>query len=143
MTTPTTKMNLLAYVEEVRPLLLPPVSNKLLFSGEQMKVMVVAGPNERNDFHVELGDELFYMLIGDMDLGASPCAACSPLARHVTSQPHLVPTASHAVMPDVMENGVRTRIPIKEGSFFLLPAGIPHSPQVRLTVVQHVRTTSF
>ena len=63
-------IDLRAYVDEVRPLLLPPVSNKLLFSGEQMKVMVVAGPNERNDFHVERGEELFYMLIGDMDLGA-------------------------------------------------------------------------
>jgi 3-hydroxyanthranilate 3,4-dioxygenase len=46
----------------------PPVSNKILFDGEQIKVMVVGGPNNRKDFHVEKGEELFYMLVGDMDL---------------------------------------------------------------------------
>ena len=62
------KYNLVEYVDKIRPTLKPPVSNKLMYSGEQLKVMIVAGPNERNDFHVELGEELFYMLIGDMDL---------------------------------------------------------------------------
>ena len=61
-------LNLADYVESVRDTLKPPVSNKILFDGEQIKVMVVGGPNQRKDFHVEKGEELFFMLIGDMDL---------------------------------------------------------------------------
>ena len=61
-------VNLVNYVDSVRETLKPPVSNKILFDGDQIKVMVVGGPNQRKDFHVEKGEELFYMLIGDMDL---------------------------------------------------------------------------
>lgn len=61
-------VDLRAYVDSVRDSLKPPVSNKILFDGDQMKVMVVGGPNQRKDFHIEKGEELFYMLIGDMDL---------------------------------------------------------------------------
>ena len=61
-------INLQDYVESVRDSLIPPVSNKILFDGDQIKVMVVGGPNQRKDFHVEKGEELFYMLIGNMDL---------------------------------------------------------------------------
>ena len=61
-------LNLQDYVESVRDTLKPPVSNKILFDGAQIKVMVVGGPNQRKDFHIEKGEELFYMLIGDMDL---------------------------------------------------------------------------
>ena len=61
-------VNLVNYVESVRETLKPPVSNKILFDGDQIKVMVVGGPNQRKDFHVERGEELFYMLVGDMDL---------------------------------------------------------------------------
>lgn len=45
----------------------PPVGNKLLFSGE-FKVMLVAGPNQRSDYHVDPGEEWFYQLEGDMEL---------------------------------------------------------------------------
>lgn len=61
-------INLIEYVKEVKDTLKPPVSNKIIFNGDQIKVMVVGGPNQRKDFHVEKGEELFYMLIGDMDL---------------------------------------------------------------------------
>ena len=61
-------VNLESYIESVRDTLKPPVSNKILFDGDQIKVMVVGGPNQRNDFHIEKGEELFYMVVGDMDL---------------------------------------------------------------------------
>ena len=61
-------VNLSHYVDNVRESLKPPVSNKILFDGSQIKVMIVGGPNQRKDFHVEKGEELFYMLVGDMDL---------------------------------------------------------------------------
>ena len=64
----TMAVNLQSYIESVRDGLKPPVSNKILFDGDQIKVMVVGGPNQRKDFHIEKGEELFYMFVGDMDL---------------------------------------------------------------------------
>ncbi|CAN8065282.1 unnamed protein product [Agarophyton chilense] len=59
--------NLQKWLDENRHLLKPPVGNKLLCDGE-FKVMVVAGPNARTDYHVEEGEEWFYQLEGDMVL---------------------------------------------------------------------------
>lgn len=48
-------VNFDAWVAKVKPDLRPPVGNKLLF-GDQLKVMVVGGPNSRDDFHIEVGE---------------------------------------------------------------------------------------
>jgi len=45
----------------------PPVCNKLMHRG-QLSVMFVGGPNTREDFHLEHGSELFFMLKGGMRL---------------------------------------------------------------------------
>jgi 3-hydroxyanthranilate 3,4-dioxygenase len=63
--------NIGAWLAENRHLLKPPVGNKLLYSGE-FKVMIVAGPNSRTDYHVESGEEWFYMLEGNMVLRVAP-----------------------------------------------------------------------
>jgi 3-hydroxyanthranilate 3,4-dioxygenase len=60
--------NLMAWIDEHRSVLKPPVGNKLLFGDGEFQVMVVAGPNTRKDFHVEPGEELFYQLQGDITL---------------------------------------------------------------------------
>lgn len=86
-------------IEQLRPSLKPPVSNKMLFNGK-LKVMVVGGPNQRKDFHIEMGEELFYQYQGDMNL---------------------------IIMDPV--SGRPRDIVIREGEVFLLPAGIAHSPQ--------------
>lgn len=59
--------NLQAWIEANRALLVPPVGNKCIVSGDYI-VMVVGGPNERDDFHVEDGPEWFQQLEGEMVL---------------------------------------------------------------------------
>ena len=48
-------VNLDAWLEEHGPSLKPPVANKLLFEGD-LKVMVVGGPNQRRDYHLQEGE---------------------------------------------------------------------------------------
>ncbi|XP_062911090.1 3-hydroxyanthranilate 3,4-dioxygenase-like isoform X1 [Mobula hypostoma] len=55
------------WIEENKPNFNPPVCNKLMHFG-QLKVMFVGGPNERKDYHIEEGEELFYQWKGDMCL---------------------------------------------------------------------------
>lgn len=54
------------WAEEHRHELKPPVSNKYLYDGEDFFVMVIGGPNARNDFHVTNSEEYFYQLQGDI-----------------------------------------------------------------------------
>ncbi|MGE3805496.1 MAG: 3-hydroxyanthranilate 3,4-dioxygenase [Gemmataceae bacterium] len=60
-------LNLKGWIEENRDLLKPPVGNKMIWNGEFM-VMVVGGPNQRADFHVNPTPELFYQVEGDIVL---------------------------------------------------------------------------
>jgi 3-hydroxyanthranilate 3,4-dioxygenase len=91
-------INLKGFINENRELLKPPVGNKMVWQNAEFMVMVVGGPNQRKDFHIEDGEEFFYQVEGDIVLR-------------------------------IIENGKVREIPIKEGEMFLLPAGIPHSPQ--------------
>eukprot|EP00607_Mallomonas_marina_P009471 CAMPEP_0182420438 /NCGR_PEP_ID=MMETSP1167-20130531/5231_1 /TAXON_ID=2988 /ORGANISM="Mallomonas Sp, Strain CCMP3275" /LENGTH=127 /DNA_ID=CAMNT_0024596373 /DNA_START=13 /DNA_END=393 /DNA_ORIENTATION=+ len=61
-------INLPNYIEEIKHTLVPPVSNRLLYGEGQLKVMIVGGPNQRKDYHIEEGEELFYQILGGMDL---------------------------------------------------------------------------
>jgi 3-hydroxyanthranilate 3,4-dioxygenase len=69
MTTATTvelPVNLMQWARENRDQLKPPVGNKYLYDGNDFFVMVIGGPNARNDFHVTNSEEYFYQLKGDI-----------------------------------------------------------------------------
>ncbi|KAG0716656.1 3-hydroxyanthranilate 3,4-dioxygenase [Chionoecetes opilio] len=57
-----------AWVEENKQFFMPPVCNKMMHGEKQLKVFFVGGPNQRKDFHLEEGEEFFYMVKGDMNL---------------------------------------------------------------------------
>jgi 3-hydroxyanthranilate 3,4-dioxygenase len=59
-------INLKRWIEENRHLLKPPVGNRRVFRDSQLIVQVVGGPNSRQDYHVDPGEEFFYQLEGDM-----------------------------------------------------------------------------
>ena len=99
-------VNFWQWVEQHKQQLQPPVGNALMFGNKgEFKVMVIAGPNQRKDFHIECHEEYFHQIKGDMTL------------RIV--DPTVV-TGSTPVFRDIL---------IREGEHFVLPANIPHSPQ--------------
>lgn len=92
--------NLMKWVDENRELFRPPVGNQQVYKiSDDFIVMVVGGPNGRKDYHWEEGEELFYQLEGDIEVGV------------------------------IHEDGTREDVVIKEGEMFLLPARMPHSPR--------------
>jgi 3-hydroxyanthranilate 3,4-dioxygenase len=60
--------NLRLWIDQNRPLLKPPVGNKLLFQDSAFIVMAVGGPNSRKDFHHDPSEEFFFQLEGNMVL---------------------------------------------------------------------------
>jgi 3-hydroxyanthranilate 3,4-dioxygenase len=60
--------NFQRWIEENRSALQPPVGNKRVFADGDFVIMVVGGPNSRQDYHVDPGEEFFYQLEGDMVL---------------------------------------------------------------------------
>ncbi|KNG91263.1 3-hydroxyanthranilate 3,4-dioxygenase [Aspergillus nomiae NRRL 13137] len=87
-----------SWVAENEDKLRPPVNNYCLYSGEDFTLMVVGGPNARNDYHVNQTEEWFYQVRGDMLL-------------HI-----------------IENNTTFREISIKEGEMFLLPGNTPHNP---------------
>jgi 3-hydroxyanthranilate 3,4-dioxygenase len=65
-TTVELPVNLRNWVDEHRSELKPPVGNKYLYDGNDFFVMVIGGPNARNDFHVTNSEEYFFQLKGDI-----------------------------------------------------------------------------
>jgi 3-hydroxyanthranilate 3,4-dioxygenase len=59
-------INLESWIEKNREKFKPPVSNRYLYDGRDFFVMVIKGPNARNDFHLVDSEEYFYQLKGDI-----------------------------------------------------------------------------
>jgi 3-hydroxyanthranilate 3,4-dioxygenase len=59
-------LDLFQWIAENRHRLKPPVSNGYLYDGKDFFIMIIAGPNARNDFHLTRSEEFFYQLKGDI-----------------------------------------------------------------------------
>jgi 3-hydroxyanthranilate 3,4-dioxygenase len=59
--------NLQGWIDEHRHLLKPPVGNACIWNSHFL-VMIIGGPNQRSDYHISPGEELFYQLEGDIVL---------------------------------------------------------------------------
>jgi 3-hydroxyanthranilate 3,4-dioxygenase len=94
-------LNLRKWCADNAHLLQPPVGNKAVWSDDRETIiMVVGGPNARNDYHIQPTEEFFYQVKGDIILR---------IQHPETGKPH-----------DVV---------IREGEIYLLPKNVPHSPQ--------------
>ncbi|MCE3283746.1 MAG: 3-hydroxyanthranilate 3,4-dioxygenase [Steroidobacteraceae bacterium] len=63
---PLSPLNLRQWIDAHRAELQPPVCNKQVFEQGEFIIMVVGGPNARQDYHDDPGDEFFHQLEGDM-----------------------------------------------------------------------------
>ena len=98
---PLPPINLMKWVEENRHLMKPPVSNKYLYSGEDFFIMLINGPNARNDFHQTNSEEFFHQLQGDIVVRVIEEVAGKPQIKDVV---------------------------VREGETFFIPGNVPHSP---------------
>ena len=93
--------NLMKWIADHESEFVAPVMNKQFYvDAEDVIVFVSLGPNTRNDYHVNVTEELFYQLKGDIAVRVRPLDG---------SEPH-----------DVI---------IREGEMWLLPRHLPHRPQ--------------
>lgn len=99
MSTLAAPLNLTRWIEDHRHLLKPPAGSKCVWEDRDFIVSVAGGPHHRKDFHINPTEELFFQIEGDITLRI------------------------------VDAHGQQRDLPIREGDLFLLPPGIPHSPQ--------------
>jgi 3-hydroxyanthranilate 3,4-dioxygenase len=94
-------LNIQRWISENGHKLKPPVSNALLYRGQDYQIMIVGGPNARRDFHVNETEEWFYQLKGTV---------------YVT------------VAQEEEGKLIFKKISITEGDTLLMPANVPHNP---------------
>ena len=91
------------WIDEHRHLLKPPVGNKCVVDGDFI-VMVVGGPNERTDYHIDEGPEFFYQIEGEMVLRVQEDGAVRDIPIKAGEIFYLPPRVPHS--PQRMAGGV-------------------------------------
>jgi len=91
-------LHLMRWIEENKGLFSGPVANKEVFPESEFIYQIVRGPNARNDFHIDPGDEIFYQLKGDITVRC------------------------------IDGDGKPRDVKVREGEVMLCRAGTPHCP---------------
>src|SRR5689334_18273317 len=91
-------VHLMTWIDEHKTLFSGPVANKEVFPESEFIYQIIRGPNARNDFHIDPGDEIFYQLAGDIVVR---CREASGAFRDV---------------------------PVRQGEAMLVRAGTAHCP---------------
>ena len=92
------------WIENHRELLKPPVANKLVFEHADMIVMVVGGPNERRDYHIDPVEEIFYQIEGEMVLKVVEDGMFKDIKIKAGQMLYLPPEVPHS--PQRMEGSI-------------------------------------
>ena len=95
--------NLQQWIDEHRHLLKPPVANKCIVDGDFI-VMIVGGPNQRTDYHIEEGPEFFHQIEGEMVLKIQEDGQVRDLPIKAGEVFYLPPKVPHS--PQRMAGGV-------------------------------------
>lgn len=98
MTPHNLPVDLRQWIEDHRDEFEPPVANKVVWSDSEFIFMVIRGPNARNDFHIDPGDEIFMQIEGDIRVDI------------------------------VDDDGARHQRRLGPGEIMLVPAFTPHAP---------------
>lgn len=72
---------------------------RVVWRGEDMFALLLAGPNKRDDYHINSGSETFYQLKGDIVVGV------------------------------IDDDGTRRDVTVREGEVWTCPAGLAHQPR--------------
>src|SRR5256712_2650688 len=91
-------LHLIRWIDEHKELFSGPVANKEVFPESEFIYQIIRGPNARNDFHIDPGDEIFYQLRGDITVRC------------------------------IDADGKPRDIKVREGEVMLCRAGTPHCP---------------
>lgn len=91
-------VHLIQWIDQNKRFFQPPVANKEVFPESEFIFQIIRGPNARNDFHIDPGDEIFYQLKGDIRI------------QYIDG------------------DGRRQEAKLREGEVMLFRAGTPHSP---------------
>ena len=95
-------LNFSHWIKEHEHLLKPPVGNQQIWKDADFIVTIVGGPNKRTDFHDDPFEEYFYQFRGNACLN---------------------------IMESVSGKNTPRSIDLTEGTMFLLPPHVRHSPQ--------------
>jgi 3-hydroxyanthranilate 3,4-dioxygenase len=93
-----TPTNLLDWISRHPDAFRPPVANRVLFEDDSFIVMLVRGPNQRNDFHIDPNPEVFFQLRGTIRVDTRT------------------------------DEGATVHHLVGEGEMFVVPGDVPHAP---------------
>jgi len=134
--------NLAAWIDEHRHLLKPPVGNKCIVNGDYI-VMIVGGPNERDDFHIEDGPEWFQQLEGEMVLRIQENGAVRNIAIHAGECFYLPPRVPHSPQRKAGSVGLvieRKRLPHEQDGLRWYCAACNHMVYEEFFVLDNIET---